>query len=220
MPTNNLPPDIEPEDLPELDTGERLDNLLQLLQDGREDARRNHPCRITDILEMFADFLSRKPGPPKTWQDRVGVQAGKFDYHQIVLPGDYLDPYLDDLENVRKLHRQFSDGNCPMVLEHHLLSFNYFLFSDGIYPSIAAPRPLLMLESAPEDPEINWDCALTVFPDGSYYSYNLDKDQEEDLGEDIYDILPARLDLLGKLRLLIPAQGRDFGHLGSQNNEN
>ena len=167
---------------------ERLKNFMELVQ-----AEKTKPweSRLFDILDSFEDFLTLRPEPPQSWQDNYAASGKKFDYHQVVLPQDFQDPYEDDLGNIRRLRGEFERVPSTMALEHELISRNYFIYENGHADPIAAPRPMLMLESKDRDDDqeeeggdITWDCCISIFPDGSYTSYNLDNDDEEVLGED------------------------------------
>lgn len=187
-----------------------IQNFLELIQE-----QKSVPwtSRFHLILDTFEDFLLGQPEPPQEWKDRLGESASKFDYYQIVLPDDFQDPYEDDLGNIRRLRGEF-ENSASMALEHLLISRNYFIFENGHAEPIPAPKPLLMLESV-DDPnsKIDWDCCISIFQDGSYYAYNLDHDEEEELGEDFQTSLEKRLPLLSEMGLVIPVEGRDYGYL-------
>ena len=109
-----------------------------------------------------------------------------------------------------------------MALEHELVSRNYFIFENGHAEPIPAPRPILMLESKdraddeqPQEGDITWDCCISIFADGSYVAYNLDHDDEEELGEDFKVVFEKHIKTLSKLQLVIPVEGRDYGILRS-----
>ena len=73
-----------------------------------------------------------------------------------------------------------------------------------------------MLESMnDENSKIDWDCCFTLFGDGSYYAYNLEQDEEEELGEDFQTVLAQKIGILSEMRLIIPTEGRDYGILHS-----
>lgn len=172
--------------------------------------------RLNDILDSFEDFLMTRPEPPKEWLDRYGEHPEKFDYYQVVLPEDFQDPFEDDLGNIRRLRDNFAETNGTLALEHQLVSRNYFIFENGHAETIPAPRPILMLESDNDDDgKLDWDCCISVFADGSFYAYNLDNDYEEILGENVKDILENKMDVLSKMNLVIPVEGRDYGVLKS-----
>ena len=98
-----------------------------------------------------------------------------------------------------------------------LISRNYFIYENGHAEPIAAPRPLLMLESTEiEGRQVDWDCCITIFADGSFYAYNLEKNEEEVLGENVKDILENQMEVLSELSLVIPVEGRDYGILKSE----
>jgi len=208
------PNDIPSEEPTQPSLDEKLANLAQLLQDRSYEW---HP-RLHEILGEFERFLVERPEPPRAWRDRVGENAHKFDYHQIVLPPEYINPYEDDLSNVRLLEEKFAGEPSFMALEHTLLLSNRFLFTDGHSEPISAPRPVLMLETrdeehAPSGDEEIWDCALTVFPDGSYWAYNLDRDDAEEMGEELGDLLEKHMELLSRLSVTVPVEGVHFGIL-------
>ena len=198
---------------------ERLKNLMELIQ-----AEKAKPweSRLNDILDSFEDFLTLRPDPPQAWLDNYAANGKKFDYHQIVLPQDFQDPYEDDLGNIRRLRGEFERVPSTMALEHELISRNYFIYENGHAAPIAAPRPMLMLESKDidddqeeEEGDITWDCCIAIFPDGSYTSYNLDHDDEEVLGEDFKAVFEKHIKTLSKMQLVIPVEGRDYGILRS-----
>lgn len=198
---------------------ERLKNFMELIQ-----AQKAEPweSRLNDILDAFEDFLTLRPEPPQTWLDNYAASGKKFDYHQIVLPEDFQDPYEDDLGNIRRLRSEFEHEFSTMALEHELVSRNYFIFENGHAEAIPAPRPMLMLESQDRDDDqevqegdITWDCCISIFADGSYVSYNLEHDDEEVLGEDFKAVFEKNIKTLSKLQLVIPIEGRDYGILRS-----
>ena len=198
---------------------ERLKNFMELVQ-----AEKTKPweSRLSDILDSFEDFLTLRPDPPQSWQDNYAASGKKFDYHQVVLPEDFQDPYEDDLGNIRRLRGEFERVPSTMALEHELISRNYFIFENGHADPIEAPRPMLMLESKDRDDDqeeeegdITWDCCISIFPDGSYVSYNLEHDDEEVLGEDFKAVFEKNIETLSKMQLVIPVEGRDYGILRS-----
>lgn len=198
---------------------ERLKNFMELVQ-----AEKTKPweSRLQDILDSFEDFLTLRPDPPQSWLDNYAASGKKFDYHQVVLPQDFQDPYEDDLGNIRRLRGEFERVPSTMALEHELISRNYFIYENGHADPIAAPRPMLMLESKDRDDDqeeeegdITWDCCISIFPDGSYTSYNLDHDDEEVLGEDFKAVFEKHIETLSKMQLVIPVEGRDYGILRS-----
>ena len=198
---------------------ERLKNFMELVQ-----AEKTKPweSRLFDILDSFEDFLTLRPEPPQSWQENYAASGKKFDYHQVVLPQDFQDPYEDDLGNIRRLRGEFERVPSTMALEHELISRNYFIYENGHADPIAAPRPMLMLESKDRDDDqeeeegdITWDCCISIFPDGSYTSYNLDNDDEEVLGEDFKAVFEKHIGTLSKMQLVIPVEGRDYGILRS-----
>ena len=198
---------------------ERLKNFMELVQ-----AEKSKPweSRLSDILDSFEDFLTLRPDPPQSWLDNYAASGKKFDYHQVVLPEDFQDPYEDDLGNIRRLRGEFERVPSTMALEHELISRNYFIYENGHAEPIEAPRPMLMLESKDRDDDqeeeegdITWDCCISIFPDGSYVSYNLEHDDEEVLGEDFKAVFEKNIETLSKMQLVIPVEGRDYGILRS-----
>ncbi|NLO24418.1 MAG: hypothetical protein GX116_08845 [Fibrobacter sp.] len=190
-----------------------LKKFLKNLETQKESTYEYH---FHQILDAFEDFLISKPEPPQEWKDRLGEQAHKFDYHQIVLPGDFEDPFEDELGNIRRLRAEFESNTAPLALEHLLISQNYFIFENRHATVIEAPRPLLMLESTDaEGSKIDWDCCVSVFADASYYAYNLLDDEEEVLGDDITAVLESQMIVLSEMQLVIPVEGRDYGFLRS-----
>ena len=138
------------------------------------------------------------------------------------MPEDFQDPYEDDLGNISRLRGEFARVPSTMALEHELISRNYFIFENGHAEAIPAPRPILMLESKdreddeePQEGDITWDCCISIFADGSYVAYNLDHDDEEELGEDFKVVFDKHIKTLSKLQLVIPVEGRDYGILRS-----
>ena len=67
-----------------------------------------------------------------------------------------------------------------------------------------------------QEGDITWDCCISIFPDGSYVAYNLNHDDEEELGEDFKAEFDKHIDVLSKLQLVIPVEGRDYGILNSR----
>ena len=200
---------MEDEEKKDLSTDEKIHSLLDLIRVQRETP---YESRFNEILDGFEDFLMTRPEPPKEWQERFDASGKKFDYWQIVLPADFQDPFEDDLGNIRRLRNEFSDVKPSMALEHMLVTRNCFLYENGHARPVPAPRPILMLESMDDEKsKIDWDCCFTLFGDGSYYAYNLDQDNEEELGEDFQGILKDRIGILSEMRLVVPAEGRDYG---------
>ena len=196
-----------------MNTDQKIQSLLALIDEQRKEP---YESKFDNILDSFEDFLITRPEPPKEWQDRFNASGKKFDYWQIVLPQDFQDPFEDDLGNIRRLRNEFSDVKPSMALEHILVSRNYFIYENGHAEPIPAPRPILMLESIDDEKsKIDWDCCFTLFGDGSYYAYNLNQDDEEELGEDFKSILEKRIRVLSEMGLVIPAEGRDYGILRS-----
>lgn len=207
------------EDLSVVPGEERLKNFFDLMQE-----RKNAPwtSRLSEILDSFEDFLTMRPAPPQEWVDTFQKSGKEFDYYQVVLPEDFQDPYEDDLGNIRRLRNEFERVPSTMALEHELISRNYFIFENGHAEPIAAPCPMLMLESQDRDDDqevregdITWDCCVSIFSDGSYTAYNLANDQEEELGEDFKKVYDKYIKTLSKLQLVIPVEGRDYGILKS-----
>ena len=212
---NNVPS----EELSVIPGEERLKNFMELVQKEKEIPWQS---RLFDILDSFEDFLTLRPDPPQSWQDNYAASGKKFDYHQVVLPKDFEDPYEDDLGNIRRLRGEFERVPSTMALEHELISRNYFIYENGHAEPIEAPRPMLMLESKDRDDDqeeeegdITWDCCISIFPDGSYVSYNLEHDDEEVLGEDFKAVFEKNIETLSKMQLVIPVEGRDYGILRS-----
>ena len=210
----------EDEELKEVSGEERLKNFMELVQN-----QKNEPwdSRLSDILDAFEDFLTLRPEPPREWQETYAKSGKEFDYYQVVLPQDFQDPYEDDLGNIRRLRNEFERTPSTMALEHELVSRNYFIFENGHAEAIPAPRPMLMLESKDRDDDeeeqegdITWDCCISIFPDGSYIAYNLNHDDEEELGEDFKAEFDKHIDVLSKLQLVSPVEGRDYGILNSR----
>lgn len=213
------PKDLPSENLSDIPGEERIKNFMELIK-----TQKSAPweSRLNDILDAFEDFLTVRPEPPKSWVDNFAASGKKFDYYQIVLPEDFQDPYEDDLGNIRRLRSEFERVPSTMALEHELISRNYFIFENGHAEAIPAPQPMLMLESKdrdddeePQDGDITWDCCISIFPDGSYVSYNLEDDFDEELGEDFKSVFEKHVDTLSKLQLVIPVEGRDYGILRS-----
>lgn len=209
----------ENEELQEVNGEERLKNFLELVTNQKAE---QWDSRLMDILDCFEDFLTFRPEPPMEWVETYEKSGKKFDYHQVVLPADFQDPYEDDLGNIRRLRNEFERTPSTMALEHELVSRNYFIFENGHAEAIPAPRPMLMLESKDRDDDeeeqegdITWDCCISIFPDGSYVAYNLDHDDEETLGEDFKKVFDKHIDVLSRLQLVIPVEGRDYGILRS-----
>ena len=207
------------EELSSIPGEERLKNFMDLVQSQKAEPWNS---RLQDILDSFEDFLTLRPDPPQSWLDNYAASGKKFDYHQVVLPKDFEDPYEDDLGNIRRLRNEFDRVPSTMALEHELVSRNYFIYENGHAEPIPAPRPMLMLESQDRDDDqeelegdITWDCCISIFPDGSYVSYNLEHDDEEVLGEDFKAVFEKHIKTLSKLQLVIPVEGRDYGILRS-----
>lgn len=209
----------ENEELKEVNGEERLKNFMELVQKQKGE---QWSSRLSDILDAFEDFLTTRPEPPKEWSDTYAAKGKEFDYYQVVLPQDFQDPYEDDLGNIHRLRNEFVRTPSTMALEHELISRNYFIFENGHADAIPAPQPMLMLESKDRDDDeeeqegdITWDCCISIFPDGSYIAYNLAHDDEEVLGEDFKAEFDKHIDVLSRLQLVIPVEGRDYGILRS-----
>lgn len=203
-----LPTDLPPEEpmlAPSVE--EVLEQFRTILQSGEQEA----PQLVT-ILDGMIRFLEEKPAPPASWQERFAKHGGTFDYHQIALPDDMIDPYLDEVDNLQRFKDSYG-AESFLAMEHFLLTHNYFLFINQHMESIYCPRPVLMLESSEEDQEVDWDCAVTFFADGSVATYNLEGEREEVLGRDAREILACHMDTLRKLQVRIPKEGEDFGDL-------
>lgn len=203
-PPTDLPPE-EPLHAPAAE--EVLENFRSMMQKGEAE-----PPQLKRIVEAMVDFLRTKPAPPAEWSQRFEAQGGGFDYHQICLPDDIIDPYLDEEENLLRLSELYGEESF-LSLEHFLLTRNHFLFLNGHLEPIYCPRPVLMLESQSEDQEIDWDCTAYFFADGSTSSYNLEGEREESLGRDSREILAVHLDTMRKLAVKVPVDGEDFGIL-------
>lgn len=188
---------------------EAMNNLVGAIREGMQTT---YNSRLKEIIKEFQVFLKERPAPPLEWLDRVGAQADKFDYHQIVLPDCLCDPYCEEESNMELLLEQYSDTSF-MALEHFLMTRNRFLYQDGHAISGYCPKPLLMLENYPENQDPDYDCYLYLFPDGSYISYSLDNDEEEFLGQDSLALLGSIGKILSRLRIVFPVEGRDYGIL-------
>jgi len=187
----------------------RMEAFAEMLQEARKGVQWD--SLLDELFDDFERFLVDRPSPSDAWVQRLGSDASRYDYYQIVLPQEYTDPYQDDLENIRLLRDKFAGQKRFMAIENFLVTHNHFIFDHGHAAPVCLPRPMVMLESYPESKQVDWDCFLTVFPDGSFLAYNLDRDDEETMGEDIADNLERWTPLLGSLRMLVPAEGRDFG---------
>lgn len=206
-------PELPEDDLHIPTPEERMERFGEMLRD----ARKGTPWEVLlpELLDAFERFLTERPAPPQEWQDRLGSEQHRYDYYQIVLPGDYTDPYKDDLENVQLLREKFPVGQSFMALENSLVTRNHFLFHNGHAAPVNIPRPLVMFESVTTSPNVSWDCALTVFPDGSWQAYNMDRDDEDSMGENIGEMLEAWMPIIRYLRVLVPEEGRDYGWFGT-----
>lgn len=190
---------------------EVMGNFGKLMQSGYEKVKDREPI-LPQLLQDCIKFLTEQPAPPATWGERLGERASFYDYHQIVMPDGLCDPYAEELDNLKKL-ADLESSESYMALEHFLLSRNHFLMTDGHIPVYSCPEPILMLESHPEDPEVDWDCFCYVFPDGSYQVYNLEKEEEESLGRGASEMFGLHQATLSKLSLKIPQEGEDYGDL-------
>lgn len=188
-----------------------IEDMLHAVQRTVEDAEGYAP-QLEKILDDFKEFLSNKPAPPASWLKQVGANASRFDYHQIVLPESLTDPYLDEEENMERLRNHYRDASF-MALESELILRNRFLYIDGHCSGHIAPKPILMLESREESEVVDWDCSLSLFPDGSFLSYNLDKSEEEDIGTDGLDIIRSLEELIPHMQMRVPVEGYDYGEL-------
>jgi hypothetical protein len=190
-----------------------LRNLLQLLQQSRQET---HPSSLKAICLGFINFMQELPPPPAEWKERVGSKADKFEYHQLVLPEALCDPELDDLANIKDIMQTYSEKSFQ-ALEYSLLTRNYFLFTDGHMDSIYCPKPLIMLEHLPIEgaAEEDWDCFFYLFPDGSFVSFALDEDEDENIGLNGEAIFLEYREKIARLRLRFPVEGQDYGHLDS-----
>jgi hypothetical protein len=201
--------DLPPEEIESPTPESRLEAFAEMLKEARKGVE--WTPMLDEILDSFEKFLVDRPEPPASWSKRVGADASRYDYYQIVLPPDIIDPYKDDLENVRLLREKSAGEKGSMALEQFLVTHNHFLYGNGHAASVFVPRPLVMLESFPESKEVDWDCFLTVFPDGSWQSYNLERDDEENIGEDISENMERWSHLIHHMRVIVPAEGRDWG---------
>ncbi len=197
---------------------ERLESFANLVRDA-ERQKGLWTSQVHRLLDEYLQFLEEKPTPPESWTKRLGSQVEKYEYHQIVLPEDYLDPYLDEIGNLQLLKEKFSGSLGFMALESFLVTRNHFLFGNGHLKPIEIPRPIAMFESIPDSKEIPWDCTLSVFSDGSWVSYNMDREEEESMGEGISEHLERWLPLLGHMRVVIPQEGQDYGVFGPVKND-
>jgi hypothetical protein len=172
----------------------------------------DYQSQLETIFFQLEQFIVQKPEPPQSWKDTVGDNAHKFEYHQVVLPDSLIDPYQDELENIRRLASQWN-GSKFMALEHELLTHNKIIHTHNHYPPIYCPKPLLVLESIPESEEVDWDCFLSIFADGSFQSFNILRDQSEEIGQDGLDIFREYSAIIPKLQFHIPVEGYDYGFL-------
>ncbi len=199
---------------------EVLGSFLELVERSRKEGL-EEPVRLEQILDICVQFLRERPEPPKAWLERFALDGRQFDYHQIAIPEDQIDPELDDIGNLLDLKERFctapaSEGRVVtyQALEHYLLTRNHFLFGNGHFEPIPAPRPVLMLESHPEDDEVDWDCYATFFADGSYSCFNLEAENEESIGRDAGYMVEISRKVLAQLALHVPVEGEDFGVVG------
>lgn len=191
---------------------ERMEYFGEMLREARKN--KEWHSYLPDIFKAFENFLTERPAPPQEWVDRLGADQHKYDYYQIVLPSDYTDPYKDDLENLELLQEKFPIGQSFMALENTLVTRNHFVYSNGHAKPVFLPRPLVMFESVTESKNVSWDCALTVFPDGSYHAYNLEQDDDESIGEDIAEMLENWMPIIRYMRVVAPEEGHDYGWIG------
>ncbi len=208
---NPLPPVEEQEQFDSHTPEEVYQNLLELIEK-EQDETAQWQSRLADILDAFERFLTETPEPPPEWMKRFGDRYEKFDYHQIVLPDDLCDPYDTEIENIRRIRNELEDQSYQS-LEHYLIVRNHFVFTNGHAENIPAPKPILMLESEQRDEEITWDCTYTLFGDGSYQAYNLEKEEEESLGAFGQEVARLYPSVLRKLVLRLPVEGEDYGLL-------
>lgn len=207
-----LPPDLPEEDLQFPSPEERMQYFGDMLRDARKGTE--WISILPELLTEFEAFLTERPSPPEEWKNRLGAEQHRYDYYQIVLPGEYTDPYKDDLENLELLREKFPVGQSFMAFENSLVTRNHFLFNNGHAAPVCIPRPLVMFESVTESANVSWDCCLTVFPDGSWSAYNMDQDDEESMGEDIGDMLENWMPIIRYMRVVVPEDGRDYGCFG------
>lgn len=189
-----------------------FEEIMQNLEATIRSSMQNHQHNtqtFNQILDNFQDFLTTKPAPPQSWLERLGDKAHLYDYHQIVLPPELCDPYKTELENIEHIRELWQHRPC-MALEAQLILRNKFLYTDQHYPSIPAPKPIINLEMN-EEVDDNWDCCITIYPDGSYWSYNFDKDDVEDLGTDAIEEVIQYQEIIAKMSFIIPIEGYDYG---------
>lgn len=198
----------------EPDTQERIENFIANLKESQKQIQ--WQSQLTRILDDFEDFLVQTPAPPPAWQELFATQPRELDYWQIVLPDEYIDPYLSDLENIALLREKFA-GQGFMALESELVGRNCFIYHNAHASSIELPEPVIMLASNLETQEILYDCCLRVYGDGSWYAYNLENDEEEQLGENFLEVMDKWLPILSKMQLEIPHAGQDYGWIGPEN---
>lgn len=194
------------------DLSEDWNSVVESMLARVAEERKREP-RLAGIARMMRAFLEERPEPPKSWFERLGDRASKFDYHQIQLPPN-APSELEEPEALRWL-----EENCTAsfeALEHYLLTRNHFLFDDGHckgedYP---CPMPLLMLETPAEDAEDGAeDRCFMLFADGSGYAWNLDDGEEEQLLQDATPLLRRHADVLSTLAWHPPVEGEDYGVL-------
>lgn len=170
---------------------------------------------LTKVLEDLIWFLEERPEPPDEWKNRLGDKARLYDYHQVVLPRELCDPEDSEEESLKDLLRRYGKEGF-LALEHFLVTRNHFLWTSGHRPPLKLTGPLLMLESMEGDEEVDWDCCFHSFPDGSFSSYGLDKDDEEVLGMDGSEELRANRDILVRMHLHFGIEGEDYGIIGPE----
>lgn len=167
---------------------------------------------LNEILDSFKSFLEDKPKPPQEWMDMLGEKANKYDYHQVVLPTELTDPYKDELDNIEHIRSIW--GDCSfMALDAQLILRNKILYTNGHCKTLYVPKPLISLESNPKSEIIDWDCCLSIYPDGSYYSYNMDKDDQEDLSINGVDFFKNYEEIIRNMIFYIPIDGHDYGDI-------
>lgn len=189
-------------------TEERLEWFAQTLRQAQEQI---YPKQLQRILEDFRRFIEERPAPPPSYLQRFQAQGGGFDYWQIALPDELEHPELDELSLLERIQEEIPVSQSYQALESELVTRNRFIYHNGHANPITLPEPLLFLETHPKSEEISWDCCVIVYPDASWYAYNLDGNQEESLGPDIRDRLEEWLPTLSKLKLVVPEEGSDYG---------
>ncbi len=206
---NPLPPISESEQFEAHAPEEVYENLLELIEKTKQ-AENSKPSVLPKLVDEMEKFLTEKPAPPASWMKRFGANFHKYDYHQIVLPDDLCSPYNTEMESLLDIKSEYI-GRSFQALEHFMIVRNHFLFDNGHAAPVECPKAILMLESEQRDQEVDWDCTFTLFADGSYQSYNLEKENEESIGaygEEIIKLYPS---VIQKLVLRLPQEGIDYG---------